>query len=150
MIEVHTLQYLFFSSKTQKCVNGDQIGIRSIVSYVYTLFKNKYILLHIKVKHSNINICATTVHLEKSNGGTTLEESYYKKYSDKKIKKKILTCCYCSSCGNFWRKCFYFPFVLQFLPYLFVYGLELSKVMCKDVHISDLYTSSQKAPNVRI
>lgn len=87
MIEVHTLQYLFFSSKTQKCVNGDQIGIRSIVSYVYTLFKNKYILLHIKVKHSNINICATTVHLEKSNGGTTLEESYYKKYSDKKIKK---------------------------------------------------------------
>lgn len=104
MIEVHTLQYLFYSSKTQKCVNGDQIGIRSLMSYVYTLFKNKYILLHTKVKHSDINICATTVHLEKSIGSTILEESYYKKYSDLllffklwKFLKKMLLFSFCSS-----------------------------------------------------
>lgn len=43
-------------------------------------FKNIYIhLLHAKWKHSNIDVCAS-VHLEKLNFETVLEESCYKSY----------------------------------------------------------------------
>lgn len=59
-------------------MNGDQIMIRSRVSYVCTL--EKYIhLLHTKVKHSNINTCH---HLGELNGEATLEESFPKSCSD--------------------------------------------------------------------
>ena len=55
--------------------------IRSSVLCLYT-FKNICThLLHIKLKHSNIDIC-TTIHLEKLNFETILQEGSYKPYFD--------------------------------------------------------------------
>lgn len=74
----------FFLQDT-KCIDGDQIVVRSIVFCVYTLKKKNYVhthvfhicILYMKMKHFNINICAS-IHLEKFTGKTILEESCYK------------------------------------------------------------------------
>lgn len=94
---------IFFSFKTQTLVETNSDQFHSVLC-LYT-FKKYILLLHPKLKHSNVDICATS-HLEKLNFETVFR-SYYKPYFNLLLPPPNVR-----NYGKLWKKMLYFHFVL--------------------------------------